>query len=333
MFKITCQLIFYTVLSIFFICCSNVDNNYYTINKVRVVAALFQNSALLSGNSIAGTSSQQFPLRLTTSTVSCSTTHFYLVAISPSNEIPTITFNSIVLFALGNNYLSGGGGARGVQAGTSGPNISASIFFSSLTPTITYIQKNPYRITVFDYPINCANLTTSNLNSYMNQIGDIPGFQLSYSANTGISSDQGFYSFYFLPEPTDSWWSTTSFPSAVPTAKMVQVQNGLAVTNIPIQITSVLPNGSFIPGNSSTNIVANLSTPTIPSPRDPNNSIYNAELRVQWYVNAGNLDLDTANSTFWNPGLGAGASVGGFFVVRDLLGGVDFKVLGPFTTQ
>jgi hypothetical protein len=333
-FKITNPFLFYVVPSIFFmIGCNNADNNYYSINKVRVVAAVFQNNALLSGNSISGTSSQQFPLRLTSSTVSCATTHFYLVTVSPTNETPTITLNSIVLFALGNNYLSGGGGSRGVQAGTSGPNIAASNFFSSVNPTITSIQITPYRVTVFDYPVNCSNLTTTNLNSYMGQIGDIPGFQLSYSANTGVSNDQGFYSFYFLPEPTDSWWSTTSFPSSVPSAKMTQVQNGLAVTNTPIQITGVLPNGSNIPGNSGTNIIANLSSQSIPSPRDPNNSIYNPELRLQWYVTSGNLDLDTSNSTSWNPGVGVGNNVGGFVVVRDLLGGVDFKVLGPFTTQ
>ncbi len=329
MYKITNQLIFYAISSVFFIIgCSKADSNYYTINKARVVAALFQNSALLSGNNIAGTSSQQFPLRL-----NCGSTHFYLVALSPTNEIPTITFNSIVLFALGNNYLSDGGGSRGVQAGISGLNISASNFFNPLTPTTTFIQTVPYRVTVFDYTVNCANLTIANLNSFMNQIGDIPGFQLSYTASSGITNDQGFYSFYFLPVPTDAWWSTASFPTAVSSAKIAQVQNGLAVTNNPIQITGVLPNGNNILGNSGTNIMANLSFPSIPSPRDPNNSLYSTRPRLQWYITNGNLDLDTSSSTSWNPGLASGNTVGGFVVVRDLLGGVDFKLLGPFTTQ
>jgi hypothetical protein len=54
---------------------------------------------------------------------------------------------------------------------------------------------------------------------------------------------------------------------------------------------------------------------------------------VQWYVTSGNLNLDTSASTTWNPGVGSGNSTGGFVIVRDLLGGVDFKILGPFTTQ
>ncbi len=334
MFKITNQLNFYAIVAIFFIfACSNPDSNYYTINKVRVVATLFQNNALISGNNIAGTSSQQFPLRLISSTVSCSTSHFYLIAISPTNEIPTITINRIVLFALGNNYLSNGGGSRGVQAGINGPNISALNFFTSLSPTTTFIQTIPYRVTVFDYLVNCANLTIANLNSFMNQIGDIPGFQLSFTASTGTTNDQGFYSFYFLPEPTDAWWSTASFPAAVSSVKMAKVQNGLAVTNNPVQITGVLPNGNSILGNSATNIMANLSSPSIPSPRNPNNALYNPKLRLQWYVTNGNLDLDISNSTNWSPGLAAGNNVGGFVVVRDLLGGVDFKLLGPFAIQ
>lgn len=330
MFKIKNQFIFYAIFSIFFVNgCNNIDDNYYLINKVKVVAVLFQNNASLS----AGTSSQQFPLRLTSSIVSCATTHFFIVAISPTNEIPTISIKNIILFALGNNYLSGGAGSRGVSAGTSGPNIAASNFFSSLSPTITYSQTTPFRITVFDYPVNCANLTTLNLNSYMNQIGDIPGFQLNYIVSTPVSSDQGFYSFYFLPESTDSWWSTTSFPSSVSLTKKNQVQNGLAVTNNPVQIISVLPNGSNVSGNSGMNISANISSPSIPFPRDSNNPIFNSKMRVQWYVTNGNLNLDTASSTSWNPGVGSNSSVGGFVIVRDLLGGVDFKVLGPFTTQ
>lgn len=313
--------------------CSEPDSNYYVINKVRVVATLFQNSSFISGSTISSTSTQQYPVRLTSSTSSCSTTHFYIVAISPTAETPTITINGIVLFAIGNNYLSGGAGSRGVSAGTTGTNVASSFFFNPTTPTTTVVQTTPYRLTVFDYTVNCSNLTTTNLTSYTNQVGDIPGFQLSYTVTSGVSTDLGFYSFYFLPEPTDTWWTTNSFPSAVTSSKVTQIKNGLAVTNNPIQISSVTPTGSSISGGNSSTVTANITVPAIPALRDSSNSIFSAKTRVQWYVSSGNLNLDTASSTTWNPSVGSGNSAGGFVVVRDLLGGIDFKILGPFTTQ
>lgn len=311
--------------------CSPTDNNYYVINKVRVVAAVFQNSALVSGNSISGTSTQQFPVRLTSSTNSCTNTHFYLVTISPTSEIPTLTINSITAYPIGNNYLSNGGGARGVSAGTTGTSVSSSTFFSSSTTTT--VQTSPFRLTVFDYTVNCTNLNTTNLNTYMSNAKDIPGFQISYTANSGVSSDNGFYSFYFLPEPTDSWWTSTTFPTNANSSKVTQIKNGLAVTNNPLLINSISPSSNSSVSGSSVSININLNSPSVPSPRDPNNSLYTPSSRVQWYVSTGSINLDTASSTTWNPGVGSGNTVGGLVVVRDLLGGVDLKILGPFTTQ
>ena len=332
MFKKTNYFYFFSIFVILLMnSCSDTDNSYYRINKVRVVASLFQNSTVFPSGITSNTSTQQFPLRLTNSSTSCATTHFYIVAISPTSETPTITINGIVLFAIGGNYLSGGAGACGVSAGTTGTNIASSFFFSSSTSTA--IQTTPFRVTLFDYTVNCSNLTETNLTSYMNQVGDIPGFQLSYTVNTGSSSDQGFYSFYFLPDPTASWWSSTSFPSAVSSSKKTSIQNGLAVTNNPIQISSISPTGSTISGGNDNSINANITIPSIPSPRDSSNSIFSAKSRVQWYVTSGNLNLDTSASTTWNPSVGSGNSAGGFVIVRDLLGGVDFKILGPFTTQ
>ncbi|WGL59953.1 hypothetical protein QEJ31_15580 [Pigmentibacter sp. JX0631] len=318
---------FYSIIN----SCSPTDNNYYVINKVRVVAAVFQNSALVSGSSFAGTSTQQFPVRLTSSTNSCSSTHFYLVAISPTSEVPTLTINSITAFAIGNNYLSNGGGARGTSAGTSGTSVASSSFFNSSTTTT--VQTSPFRLTIFDFPVNCANLTTTNLNSYMSQAKDIPGFQISYTVSSSSSSDNGFYSFYFLPEPTDTWWTSTTFPTNADSNKVTQIKNGLAVTNNPLLITSISPASNSLVSGSNVNLNINLNSPTVPSPRDPNNSLYTPSSRVQWYVSTGSINLDTASSTTWNPGVGSGNTVGGLVVVRDLLGGVDLKILGPFTTQ
>lgn len=327
---------FIILLFIYFLfnSCSPTDNNYYVINKVRVVGVLFQNSALVSGSSLVGTATQQFPVRLTSSASSCTNTHFYLATISPTAEIPTLTINSIVLYGIGNNYLSSGGGARGVSAGMTGTSIASTFFFTSATPVTTTVQTSPYRLTVFDFTVNCANLTTTNLNSYMNQVSDIPGFQLSYTVNSSASSDKGFYSFYFLPEPTDTWWTTASFPTAVSSDKISQIKNGLAVTNNPILINSLTPtSNSTVSGGNDVNITVNLSSPSVPSPRDPNNPLFANKTRVQWYVTNGSINLDTASSTTWNPGVGSGNTIGGIVVVRDLLGGVDLKILGPLTTQ
>ena len=326
LFSVTLFFLYFIINS-----CSPTDNNYYVINKVRIVAAVFQNSSLASVNSFSGTSTQQFPVRLTSSTNSCATTHFYLVALSPTSEVPTLTINSITAFAIGNNYLSNGGGARGVSAGVSGTSVASSTFFSSSATTT--VQTTPFRLTVFDYTVNCANLTTTNLNYYMTQAKDIPGFQISYKANSGTSSDNGFYSFYFLPEPTDTWWTSTTFPANADSNKVTKIKNGLAVTNNPLLITSISPaNNSTVSGNS-VSLNVNLNSPTVPSPRDPNNSLYTPSSRVQWYVSTGSINLDTSSSTTWNPGVGSGNTVGGLVVVRDLLGGVDLKILGPFTTQ
>ncbi|APJ03824.1 hypothetical protein [Silvanigrella aquatica] len=308
--------------------CSGADNNYYQINKVRVVASLVQ-----SANVFSGTASQQFPIRINNSGCT-SAQQLNIVVISPTNETPSLTMNNIILFALGNNYLSGGGGARGVAAGTTGISYTPSTFLqpAAVNP-ITAVQTTPFRITVFRYDVQCIVTTTNLINNYMAGVSDFPGFQMNYTVSSAISSDQGEYSFYFLPDPTDSWWSTSNTPSYISSSKWSQVQKGLAVTNNPIQITSVTPSSSTISGRFQSTITANLNSPSIPSPRDSTNPIYAYGQRVQWYVSSGNLNLDTASSTTWNPSVSSGTTVGGFVVVRDLLGGVDFKILGPFTAQ
>jgi hypothetical protein len=310
--------------------CNDANNEYYAINKVRVVAGVFQDSTLISGgNTLTNTSTQQFPLR-----TGCPSTKFYLLVVSPTAETPTVTLNSIKGFPIGNNYLSGGGGARGVSPGQ-GSAVTLSNFLSpASTPSVT-IQSTPFRLTVFAYDVNCTHLTTANLDNYINLAKDIPGFQINYTASSGVSSDNGFYSFYFLPDSSNGWWTTsTQLTTWVSASKIAQIKSGLAITNNPIQISSVAPASSAtIPANEETNIIANLTFPTVPSGRDPNNTLFNYKVRLQWYVSSGELKLDTANNTNWNPKSSAGSSVGGFVVVRDLLGGIDFKLLGPFTTQ
>ncbi|RDB36051.1 MAG: hypothetical protein DCC88_07095 [Spirobacillus cienkowskii] len=314
---------------LFFVGCNDGNNEYYVINKVRVVAGVFQDSTLISGgNTLTNTSTQQFPLR-----TGCATTHFYLLVVSPTAETPTVTLNSIKGFPIGNNYLSGGGGARGVSPGQGSAVTLANFLSPASTPSVT-IQSAPFRLTVFDYVVNCAHLSTTNLNSYLNLAKDVPGFQLNYTASSAVSSDNGFYSFYFLPDSSDGWWATAPLTTWVSASKIAQIKSGLAITNNPIQISSVAPASSAtIPANEETNITANLTFPTVPSGRDPNNTLFNYKVRLQWYVSSGELKLDTANNTNWNPKSSAGSSVGGFVVVRDLLGGIDFKLLGPFTTQ
>lgn len=312
--------------------CRPSDNSYYNINKLKAVVAVFQNSDLITN----GIASQQFPLRLTTSTTPCTNTKFYLLATSPTAEIPSLTINSIVVFPIGNNYLSNGGGARGVSAGTKGPSVDPTFFFTSATPTVTFLQTTPFRLTVFEFSVNCAlNLTESKLNSFIAQVKDIPGFQMSYTVSSNSSSETGFYSFYFLPEPDAAWWNSASTLAGMTASldKITQIKNGLAVTNNPVQITNITPtSNSTVAGEGEVSINANIINPAPPAQR-ASNSLFKSKTRVQWYVTSGTINLDTASSTTWNPSVGSGNTVGGFVVVRDLLGGIDFKILGPLTTK
>ncbi|KAB8033428.1 hypothetical protein [Fluviispira multicolorata] len=316
---------------IFLVTCKKPDQTYYTINQVRAVGVVVQTSALSTGaNNFQSTSSQQFPIR---PNCSAGSTEFDIVVISPTNEIPTLTINNLKLLPIGNYYLASGGGSRGLPNGTNGTSIAMTNIFTSATATPTTVFTSPYRLTVFKYIVDCANIGT-NLSNSFTQISDIPAFQLSYTVSSGTSSDQGFYTFYTLPDNNDSFWNTSPVNVTLSSNKISSLTTGLAITNNPIQFSSISPAAnSVLNGNSSSSISVGVTIPSVPFPRDPNNTNFQAKTRIQWYVTNGSLSLDTSSSTDWNPESNAGTTVGGFVVVRDLLGGVDFKVFGPFTTQ
>ncbi len=311
--------------------CQGPESSYFQIRKTRAVAAVFQNSPLVSGSGLLldSTASQQFPLRLRTSSTSCANTHLYFVVLSPSNEIPALSFQKITVFPLGSLYLSHGGGARGAPFGTQGKSVAVTDFFGNLR--INTVQTDPFRVTVFDYQVMCDYLTLSNLESFINRIQDIPGFLLNYTASSLQSQDQGFFSFYFLPEPTDVWWNAPPAPLSLNMDRTDKIKNGLAVTNNPLQITGLMPNGNQVFGQQENALTLSLNSPVLPPQR--NSQLFQPRQRIQWYVSHGNLLLDTAAQTRWNPDQGPQIRVGGFVVVRDLLGGIDFKLLGPFATQ
>ncbi|WP_186644597.1 hypothetical protein [Fluviispira vulneris] len=323
-------------LSIFFIIlfissCKKPDSTYYTINQVRVVAVLMQSTAPFTGTT-SQTSTQQMPNR-----PGCTATDLYFVVISPTNETPTMTIDSLKIAPIGFYYLAKGGGGRGLPNGISGTSLSLSAVFtggSSTPTTTTNVLTSPFRLTVFTYPLNCAALTVGNLQANVTQVKDIPAFMINYTATSGVSSDKGFYTFYFLPTKGDAFWSSTDVEAVTSQAKRDSIQNGLAVTNNPSQFGTLSPiANSTINANSDNTISAPVTIPSVPTGRDANSSLFQASTRIQWYVSSGSLDLDTASTTTWNPETTAGTSVGGVVVVRDLLGGVDFKIFGPFTTQ
>ncbi|BBH53268.1 hypothetical protein [Fluviispira sanaruensis] len=319
------------ILLIFFISCKKPDSTYYTINQVRVVAALFQTSALVTGTTINGTSTQQFPMRPNETCTGAP--EFNIVVISPTSEIPTLTINSLKVAGIGYYYLAKGGGGRGLPNGTKGTSLPLTTFFSSATPATTTIMTSPFRLTVFTFTAACVNFNNANLTTNLETVNDIPAFMINYSVTSGVSTDQGFYTFYYLPLKTDSWWSSAAVTSSV-SSKISSITSGLAVTNSPSQFGTLSPiASSTINANSGNAISAPVTIPNVPTGRDANSSLFQASTRIQWYVTSGSLDLDTAAITTWNPETTAGTSVGGLVVVRDLLGGVDFKIFGPFTTQ
>ena len=321
-----------------FISCSDKPTPYYVVDKIRTPTAQVYSQTptppsstqgCVAGSTVfynADTSTwcQQYPVRPAGTLNAATSVKLRFLVLAPAGSTVTLTPTSLNIFDLGLFLGSPGNGARGINPSTPTTEIPLSDFSFSLDSTLsTTAQTTPMQIQTVVF-----NFTPPNLNAliaYAQVHNFFPGFVLSYSSSSPTQNyiDNGYFTFYLLPDPADtaSWTTLTSGVSSFVSGAVLAQAKALSTLNIPIQISSVSPaNSNAVAAQSDNNISAALTYNPSPFSFSP----------VQWYVSAGTINNDRAMSTSWNPNQGGGVS--SVFVARDLLGGMDFS-LNNYTAQ
>ena len=327
-------LVFFTFLifpAVFICACGDKADPYYVVDKVRTPLSQFYYVSATPGSQGCSYANftppggtygdqlcQQFPLR------PGGNNYLKFLVIAPEGHIPTVTLNSVKMFDL--NLLNGssGQGARGVApsivaAATDISSMALGQFGFSGAPQINNIQHSPLEIDEVIWRI--TSLTQAQYAAYANQIQALPGFILSYttSATNDGHLDSGYMTFFVLPDPaiaagTGLSWAELQARFTFTPSNLTQAIF-LSNLNVPIQINGISP-------ASNTSINANRDNP-ISASFTPNPIPYSFATG-QWYVNSGEVSNDQAVTTNWNPQ--RSGNVSSVFLMRDLSGGVDYKV-------
>ncbi|MES2615743.1 MAG: hypothetical protein V4591_10040 [Bdellovibrionota bacterium] len=324
--------LFFIITTFLFISCSDKGDPYYVVDKIRTpTAQVYSQTSQTGQGCVTGvfdtnTWCQQFPIRPagTVNAASTGKVKLRFLALAPSGNPVTLTLTQLKIFDMSLVNGSSGDGARGINPSTPATAISMNDFSFNLNTSLSAtVQTIPMQVQTIVFDLEPPTL--NKLIHYAQQNKFFPGFVLFYEASTPNLSyvDHGYFTFYLLPDPTDtSSWATlnaslSSFVSSDVFAQAFRV----SYLNTPIQINNVSPaSGSTIAAEGNNNISAQLTY---------NPSAFSFS-PVQWYVSSGTMDNDRALSTSWNPN--KDGAVSSLFVARDLLGGVDY-MLSNYTAQ
>ena len=296
--------------------CGGQPKEIHELTKMRVPVAQFYAETTdqeaekkvgctkLSAEANAKTYCQQFPLRFG------KTFKLRFIAISPEGTAASLSVTKLkkILAVTQASAFASGGATKDTPL--SDLQIAKDASLSRV------LQEKPMRIEQIVY-----TLVTPSLDKALTESGSLPAYEVSYEGKATAknpadsNSEQGYYSFYVLPDSSDTeTWDqlkTRAAQAGLPNA-VLEAAKARAVSNVPPRITSLLPK-SGQKAASGTFLEINLAQ----TDKDPG-----AKTRIQWYTTTGKLGNQRARRTSWDVKSGP---AGAFVVVRDLQGGLDFS--------
>jgi hypothetical protein len=292
--------------------CNDSKFKFYLINKLRTPVAQIwiqgtdEKKPGCENFEGVGVLCQQFPLRPT------SKMFLSFIVLSPEgSSAPTIKLDS--LKSIGSSLsssLSSGTSATGLE--TDVPLSQFGLENTPFAPLTKNIQTGPIRIDRVTFA-----LETPSADIILNQAaaGGFPNFVLRYTSTSDAFSDNGLLSLQVFPEPQDPIWESISnlaLSRGIP-QEFIEKWRRDAITNTPPKLERVDP-AEVVALGKDTDIEVYHTT----QDQDPN-----AKKRVQWFFTQGEILNEHSSKTKFKAK--EGGMVGGFVMVRDLQGGVDFK--------
>jgi hypothetical protein len=286
--------------------CGEETKKVYLLEETRVVAMQFlkdPGGTTSTSGCAADAYVQQFPLR------PGDNMFLRIVVLSPEGDDPAFQLTGVTQFV--------GVGAR---SGARGPdrldNVTASVqnlFQFTEAPTLACVrQTTPIVVKEFVYTFTVPGI--DKLTQVFAQSGGIPYFTLNYKGTGKSRTDTGFLTFPVFPNPGDDGvWNSLKTNGA--TDVEIALLKKQAQTNTPPKIESIDVANPALSSGSENDIEVKIAG-------DDNDE--GAKSRVQWYVSKGKINNVRSAKIKWKPDFAG--KVSAVAVVRDLQGGVDFKL-------